>query len=276
MKKLTSLLLVFAIALSCFVFVGCDTEDKLGFFKERKIKKDYIEQFGIQEKNIGDVVLDYYGGNYNGYEIVMLDAEWHDPKKWVEQLGGYSITYYDSNRLYAYKDGVFFTLSEAYNNGYIDSIKEISISWQSDIGGYKDTCDKYDFDKWTSNPTYDELEYKALLISIDKRISGTIPEKIEYLGSNLIKEMYIEFPDADIRGDYAVYVAVLTIPTKIWAEYAMKEISKIPGVLLVEHYHTRSMAVSFANDTYYTHNGSWWINNIEIEKVWNFRRICKF
>ena len=251
MKKITSLLLAIVMLSSCFTFVGCiDPSD------DTKMKGAYLRQFGIKDVKAEDVVIDYDAGTYNGARVVMLDAAWHDPEKWEEKLGSYSITYYDSNRLYAYKDGVFFTLSEVYNNGYIDSIKEISISWQSDIGGYKDTCDKYDFDKWTSNPTYDELEYKALLISIDKRISGTIPEKIEYLGSNFIKEMYIEFPDADIRGDYAVYVAVLTIPTKIWAEYAMKEISKIPGVLLVEHYHTRSMAASSANDTYYNHNGS--------------------
>ena len=112
MKKLISLLLV--IIITCSVLSGC-----VYFDRYLKIKKVYLDQFGIKDKNPEDVIIDYDGGTYNGARIVMLDAEWHDPEEWTEIIGETKLQYYDSNRLYAYKDGHFITLTQAFENSIL-------------------------------------------------------------------------------------------------------------------------------------------------------------
>ena len=108
MKKLISLLLV--ICILCPLLVGCGNRDE-----DFKMKKAYLRQFEIEGKEPEDVIIDYDGGEYNGTRIVMLDVEWHDPEEWTETVDGVEIKYYDSNRLYAYKNGKFFTLTDAYD-----------------------------------------------------------------------------------------------------------------------------------------------------------------
>lgn len=275
MKKLASILLVFAIALSCFVFIGCDTEDKLGFFKERKIKKDYIEQFGIQGKNFADVVLDYYGGNYNGYEIVMLDAEWHDPEKWEEKFGSYSITYYDSNILYAYKNGIFMTLSEACKNSYlsIDDLSTIVDKYNNDVRMYIDICDIYDFDKskceeldWSNNNIYNSVTIWMDIRSVEGiwELQDLTPI-VEYLGDDMIDSIEIESLSYN---PFAVFHVKFKWDNKMFFDYAVKRLRKAPAVLMVGPYSKYGWAQSFSGEK--SENLSWALKSIEIEKVWDF------
>ena len=279
MKKFTSILLVFAIALSCFVFVGCDTEDKLGFFKERKIKRDYIEQFDIRGKNVGDVVLDYYGGNYNGYEIVMLDTECHDPETRTEQIGDTTITYYDSNQLYAWGDGEFYPLNNAVSTNKIskEDVKSIIAEYSSKITQFADVCDEYDFNsKEKTMPIiellmkfdYDSIQFSEIFVVVDPKLSHEdMYLSQSFFGEDLIKSMR----KTNIEGypDSYGYNITLHKHNLVHMAYAIEKIHKIPGVinvfpLISSGYHNAS------SDPAYTSNEQWGLSDINIERVWDF------
>ena len=188
-KKITSVLLILTIILSCFALVGC--AGKLGYFKEKRIKEDYIEFFNITDKTADDVVLDYYAGNYEGYEIVMLDVEWHDPVQWTEVLGETEINYKDFNRLYAWSNGEFLSLTDAYNMEKLsaESISDIGEVFNSKVQYFIDTCDIYDFDKseysdiesdWSNNDYNDRLN-----VMLDMRLF----EDMEFVSEERIVAM---------------------------------------------------------------------------------------
>ena len=279
MKKLTSILLVFAIALSCFVFVGCDTEDKLGFFKERKIKRDYIEQFDIRGKNVGDVVLDYYGGNYNGYEIVMLDTECHDPETRTEQIGDTTITYYDSNQLYAWGDGEFYPLNNVVSTNKIskEDVKSIIAEYSSKITQFADVCDEYDFDNFSEYRSilkllttfdYDSIQFSRIIVVVDPKLSHNDMNLSEnYFDKDLIRNISktkVEgYPNSD------AYIIILHKHSLIHMIYAIEKIKEIPGVIDVFPLIVSGLMAT-ASDPAYVSNNQWGLKEINIEKVWDF------
>lgn len=86
-----------------------------------KIKQDYYNEFvsEIQNKNVSDIIVNYYIGEYNGYFILMLSYEgepFFDVIKTIN-FGECSITYPNSNILRAWKEGTFYDLKELYELG---------------------------------------------------------------------------------------------------------------------------------------------------------------
>ena len=198
MKKLISLLLV--ICVLCPLFVGCANQDK-----DYKMKKNYIRQFKIEDKAPEDVIIDYDGGTYNGARIVMLDIEWHDPEKWTETIGDTTIQYYDSNRLYAYKNGKFYTLEEAKKRLILkkSDVQEIAENFNNEVAHYRDTCDFYDFDEfwyWDNRELEEAVSSEQprsdmIGVDIDARIckeNDIVDElaMIEYLGKDIILRVH--------------------------------------------------------------------------------------
>ena len=239
------------------------------------MKEAYLRQFGIKDVKAEDVVIDYDAGTYNGARVVMLDAEWHDPEKWEEKLGSYSITYYDSNRLYAYKDGVFFTLSEACKNSYlsIDDLSTIAYKYNNDVRMYIDVCDIYDFDKskceeldWSNNNIYN-----SVTIWMDIRCVEGIWELqdltpiIEHLGSDIIDNIEIQSLSSD---PFAIFHVKFKFDSKAFLDYAVERLRKVTGVLMVGPYSKYGWAQSFSGEE--SDNLSWALKSIEIEKVWDF------
>ena len=264
MKKLTSILLVFAIALSCFVFVGCDTEDKLEFFKERKIKRDYIEQFDIRGKNVGDVVLDYYGGNYNGYEIVMLDTECHDPETRTEQIGDVSITYYDSNQLYAWGDEGFYSLDSAYKSGVLSeaNLNELVSRFNERVTHFRDTGDVHDYEPaiitslpkdYFKNSIY--FSKYSLKVTLDHKASNeNIAPSIDFFGSQYVSKVISSSSNdkhlLDEDYEQQLLVHLHTENSVINLLYVKSQLEKIPGVKKVELV-AMMIATKSSNDPYY-------------------------
>ena len=238
MKKITSILLVFAIALSCFAFVGCDTEDKLGFFKERRIKKDYIERFIVRDKNADGIVLDYYGGNYNGCEIVMLDAECHDPETRTEQIGDSTITYYDSNQLYAWSDGEFYTLPDALSSNKLSSenVTSIIAEYNANITQFADICDEYDFVYYSFSvelqDSYDEeTKNRRIYINVLPKLQGQ-----DLIANNYFDIFTIEKIEPETYGSTGLiigYTIDLWTHSRAALVYTANELSKLPGVSYV-------------------------------------------
>ena len=280
MRKITSILLVFAIALSCFVFVGCDTEDKLGFFKERKIKRDYIEQFDIRGKNVGDVVLDYYGGNYNGYEIVMLDTECHDPETRTEQIGDTTITYYDSNQLYAWGDGEFYPLNNVVSTNKIskEDVNSIVAKYSSKINQFADVCDEYDFERkcetvsnWELLTTfeYDSIQFSRLAVVMDPKLSREdIILDESFFETNLIRK---STKMADVEGypDSCWYQVWLKEHSLLYMSIAIAELKRIPGIISITPMILSGYS-STPSDPSYTSGSQWGFEAIDVEKVWDF------
>ena len=73
-NKTTKLFLILCMIFFCFVgIVGCgnDSHDNEQIISE--IKQDYFNEFvaSIPEKNVDDIIINYYIGEYNGYYILM-------------------------------------------------------------------------------------------------------------------------------------------------------------------------------------------------------------
>ena len=243
-KKITSVLLVLTMILSCFALVGC--AGKLGYFKEKRIKEDYIEFFNITDKTADDVVLDYYAGNYEGYEIVMLDVEWHDPEEWIEVIGKMQINYKDSNRLLAWKDGEFFSLTDAYNTEKLsaESISDIGEVFNSKVQYFIDTCDIYDFDKteyqkveydWSNNKDYNKLHI-LLDMRLFKDMDFESAVRVETMAEHLkYGELITDFKHLTIDSGSPILLLSVDLPynNRLFRWYAVNELAKIPGVLMV-------------------------------------------
>ena len=66
----------------------------------------------------------YYGEFASGAIVAMIDAGGYDTYLWKEEIGDTVIQYYDGNRITVLYENVFYTLTEAYENGYL-TLEEI-------------------------------------------------------------------------------------------------------------------------------------------------------
>lgn len=284
MKKLISLLVI--ICILCPLLVGCGIQDA-----ETRMKKRYLRKFKIDGKTPEDVVIDYDGGTYNGARIVMLDAECNDPKEWNELVAGYEFNYYDSNRLYAYKYGHFFTLEKAYQYSILEEsdVREIVKKYSDEVTEYIDICDKYDFDMGA------EIEFGTYHIDISNRIicnervwlnidakmfsknsdgninAQKVTEHINsYLGTKIIAGVRIRF---GYDYHYKCWVGEFFMKDVVTMDnlyQIMQELSCVPGIKKVAcHCLYISLEVQAANDNYYSPN-QWGLEYINVEKVWDF------
>ena len=279
MKKLISLLLV--VILVCSALAGCDwnsifNRNEPTIDEDTKMKQMYLSQFKIQNLDAEDVVIDYDGGTYNGARIVMLDAEHNDPEEWTETIGDTMIKYYDSNRLYAYKDDCFMELNESYGNALIskNDLIKIASDFANSTKHFRDTCDKFDFPEfwiWEPGEEYREfVKYDKIDIRIDRDIIFTDKNweenLIKYLGEDIIKRVVSE---GRVSVDYIGYALELYVPGEENIQYVFERLSKVPGVLSAGYYVRYGVAQS-TNDSYYSHDGTRGLEYIDIEKVWDF------
>ena len=75
-----------------------------------------------RQQNSGDdsVSVENYYGEYSGGAIVaMIASGGYDDAIWEETVGEITIRYYNGNRILVLYEGEFYTLTDAYNNGYI-------------------------------------------------------------------------------------------------------------------------------------------------------------
>lgn len=249
MRKITGIFLILVMLLPCISFVGCGAEPNLGIIGYF-MKSEYINQLGLENMNPLDVVIDYYGGNYNGALIVMLDAEHHSPEMWTEyiQSENIKITYYDSNRLHAYYNGRFYTITEAFENNIISSkdLRSILYHFSHSVGHFRDTCDKYDFSYkfyvWDNFESYESETPRMDIVGIQvdtaltkhKQSSISSSDLISYLGEDLFEKCVNQFHGDD---SYVCLAMKLKNPGYENMQVVFEHLSHIPGVISAGYYY---------------------------------------
>ncbi len=286
--SLVLMALVICTALIALISLHYD-EPRLGYFKEMQIKNDYLEAFDIEGKSAKDVVVDYYAGKYNGCHILMLDTECHDPEEWTEQIGEVSITYYDSNRLYAYLNGSFYTLLYAYENNLLSqkNVEKIVYRYSKSISQFAFVADKYDFqieevvcnieEFYKKNNSYDYIE-----VIVDQKLSADdVYLDKDYFGNNVVYQVTrnrYAFLDSAYGEEYEgcrEYTLHLKYDGKLYTYMAVKQLSGIPGIKRIllggGGYHPGIDGYMLsASDPAYTEGVQWGLEDIEIERVWDF------
>lgn len=243
MKKL--LCIVLTVCLLCPLLSGCAGQDP-----ETKMKKAYLRELYIKDKEPSDVVIDYDGGEYDGARVVMLDACKHEPQEeTVALINDTTITYYDANRLYVYKYGFLFSLESALERKIIseEDLLDIAANYNASVSSFLDVCDKHDFEIGKADlSAYDadnvHIRPDAVMIKFDKKIlvGGKVEEKqltIDYINSVLGEELVEEI-------GFHVFEDSETIFRKVFINNddieklpeVMNALAAVPGVLTVSCY----------------------------------------
>ena len=257
MKRFTSLLLAIIMLSSCFMFVGCiDPSDDI------KMKEAYLRQFGIKDVKAEDVVIDYDAGIYNGARVVMLDAEcqnepviekvplWaiyhYEDQEWTETVGESEFYYYDSNRLRVFKNGIFYTLTQARFLGILSKqdIADIEAKYSTDVTGFLDICDKYDFDECEIWLNYDPKDKHfwadRLVVRIDQRIDPTTESFMRYIesiiGSGIVKGVIGDSGTSIAAPGGHTYTIFLYDDSVENLPNIVLKLANVPGILCVACY----------------------------------------
>ena len=156
MKKIICLMLVVVFASS--LLAGCEwnewlketPDDQVSLTLEETIaemKWDYLKKNNITKVSYEKVLIEHCAGFYNGYLVAMIDATRHTYEKATVNVGGVDFTYFDGNRLIAYKNGEFLSLEEAFNIGILstENLVEIEKNFSAEKTNYYEICDKYDY-----------------------------------------------------------------------------------------------------------------------------------
>ncbi|MBR2380960.1 MAG: hypothetical protein IKA84_00500 [Clostridia bacterium] len=79
-----------------------------------------IEEYWMKHLDAPWVSIRFYYGEFaSGAIVAMIDAGGYTDVEWEEVVGGYTFEYSDSNRITVLYEGEFYTLEEAYMNGYL-------------------------------------------------------------------------------------------------------------------------------------------------------------
>ena len=156
MKKLICLMLVVVFASS--LLAGCEwnewlketPDDQVSLTLEETIaemKWEYLRKNNITKVSYEKVLIEHCAGFYNGYLVAMIDATRHTYEKATVNVGGVDFTYFDGNRLIAYKNGEFLSLEEAFNKGILstENLVEIEKNFSAEKTYYYEFCDIHDY-----------------------------------------------------------------------------------------------------------------------------------
>lgn len=127
MKKLylitSAFIMAMIMVILCCVLVSThknDTEN-ISALLAYKLKKDYCNWENFTDRKPSDIYISDYHGNFNGCEVVEIIVE----NQLVTygfvhvQIAGYEFKLGGVSHLYVYKDGSFYSLSEAFSKGFI-------------------------------------------------------------------------------------------------------------------------------------------------------------
>jgi hypothetical protein len=124
MKRLFAILMILSMMLCA---VGCEGSGD----SEHAIKKAYIEQLipeHLRDNYTPDDIPIWSYGTYNGCTVGYFGSKSGGAMMIIgEKVGNYNFTYPSSTKMLAYKGGVFKSLPEAYDLGWLDddAVKQI-------------------------------------------------------------------------------------------------------------------------------------------------------
>jgi len=90
-----------------------------------KVVKDYynyyVENYQFSPDVIGTVYVERYEGTYDGAVVVLMNGTMFSSVEWKREIlvAGYTFTYYGGNMSEVWKDGEFYSLVDAYNEGIL-------------------------------------------------------------------------------------------------------------------------------------------------------------
>ena len=296
MKKLISLLLV--VVMTCTVLSGCEWSE--WFYKKTttepndqtleeiiaEMKWDYLMQNNITSVSHEDVFVEFCAGLYNGYLVAMVDASKDTYEKATITVGGVNFTYFDTNRLIAYKNGEFLSLDDSFNKGILSKadLVEIEEKFATEKTNYYEFCDIHDYPlTGMTSPNFynirDNVTKTADKLNVVLYYAEDLPPLSFFdLQSSSVRQLPQVIEIIDLLDEYmGFYYAynMRCIEIVFDKEYTYSELYKYayqlmqkPGVFSAGEYWP---AMPASGGTYTASvNNQWGLNEINVSKVWQF------
>lgn len=147
-------------------FTASSPREELSTEAEEQICSDYFDSIHREwdDYTADDVSVRSYYGNYNGCHAVMMDGYWEVAMgEYTVVCAGYAFHYGVVEEILIYKDGAFYTMPQAYENGYITAEDVFA------IGKIKGTApaDLFDIEKETVRNVFGDVNNDGEIDSLD-------------------------------------------------------------------------------------------------------------
>ena len=119
MKRIFNFGIVVALAgVMFFALTGCASRPNLDAQRELAIRQSFAEKYSV---NIVGVSVAFYYGTYNGTSVVLMTSTEFGAATVIttEIIAGISFTFPSSNVFVAWRDGNFYSVQDAYDNGFL-------------------------------------------------------------------------------------------------------------------------------------------------------------
>ncbi len=265
------------IILSCLALVGCEC---FGSRLDEALESRILEDFLITTAMLGDIApeeIDYtFFGQYGDSIAIYFHTAGAYDTKTEEKAAGIKFKYPDSRTIKIWNNGKLYKMPEAFEKGLISKEDVLSIKLKSLFLNHKEPCFIYNSKRITEVPIIfyekpDIFYWNMLEVILDENVSrvNSVPS-VEFFGADIVKEV-IDISAGNDRTDktFEQHIALILYEDTPEELYEVrKRIEQIDGVKSVLF--CDNMISSAANDNYYANNFQWGLNNIEVEKVWNF------
>ena len=182
----------------------------LSFGTQDGIIHDYLYANGRTPENGEKGYIDSYYGFYNNTFVLKMSTNKSDytEAEGVETVGGVTFHYNNGNRILAYKNGKFYSLQEAYNNGYLtttdlqncltfnnDYIEPIKYSLNEIVDVSLSNIKEVEFKRWGAIETTYKLSNKGITDFIsDINTNYTLSSQEEiYLLNNVETGLFFKY-----------------------------------------------------------------------------------
>ena len=144
--------LIILISVAVLVFVSCSFPWDLSREKKREIRDAWLEKTGEDiawyHKNFNVPTGMRYYGTYSGYTVFFKSGSTTDRDNTDLTVAGQEFKYGSPFTIWAYKDGEFYDLEYAYNNGLL-SRGQIRA-----IAKYHEKFQEYVFEEYASKTAF--------------------------------------------------------------------------------------------------------------------------
>ena len=281
MKKLICLLLV--ICLLCPLLAGC-VQDTLSDELKLEIIEDYLSWSGLKGDFTASEIDCAFLGKYGDSVAVYFKSAGAYDKKTEETIDEITFRYPDSRVIRIWNNGKFYKIAEAYENNIItkQNIKKLSTRSKLIVHGdplfiweEKVYCDYSRYEHYFVPDVYLSPYYLQVIIDInlshpDKIFDNEFFEDIEIEKITDVTETYTNrFPLEPYRQYFSIKLSAPSDKEnmrRVVAILEAKEGIKEVRPSIIPH----GVSVPNEYNEYETADIYWGLENIEVEKVWDF------
>ena len=281
-KRITSVLLVLTMILSCLSLIAC-AKNYLSEQLKTEIIEDYLVFSGIQsDKTVDEIEYEYFGTYGDSVAIYFhTSGAYETPTK--EKVAGVVFNYPDSRVIRIWNNGKFYKMPEAYEMGIISFFDVLSIKMQSLSLNPQEPYFIYEEKNHKNYTLDDEFNGEKIYVYIDRSLSRRGKEfSEEFFASIDIEADVKEIRDSSSPYDYPEWCQKFTIvfkePSKEKALEYCSILIKIDGIrsVMVDIYFTWA---EVPNDPLY-YSGDFFANSrrvpldtIDAPLVWDFTTV---